>query len=448
MVCSKTTPELVASSAQIPLAVAPMAQAPTAIAPRDSAAILRAPRMAIVGLPLSLLTLWLAVLAGGRGGVDALGNPLGGDFAMFYIAGQMAYSGEWTELYDESLQQRRLLEQLPGLSSDTYLPYRYPPLVAIFASPLAALPYRVAFAVFSLVSLGLWLGSIRLLTRDMMPKLDAYGSTAGLAVACAPVAVQTIIDGQASLIWFAIAAVSWWCLQRGHQVSAGALLALAACKPNVMLLLAVVLFLRYPRMLWGWIPAGLVMFLTTVAVAGAEPLVAYADLGKQLAWKPWLVETPYWKVQSLLHWTEPVLGSSARRVNMLIGFAAAVCIGGAWRRRLGVFAVDAWALCAALVVNALFNPYTPVYDMTLLCLGLLAVCAWAASQNALPECLARRDVQCTGGLVLLGPVVSQALAKFAECPLQFMPLGLLAAGVYWLAKPLFGHSPKRCEITA
>lgn len=408
-----------------------------------AAAAVRAQRLAILCLPIALLALWISVLLAGNGRVDGLGNPIGGDFAMFYVAGQMAQRGEWAQLYDETLQQQRLLELIPSLPADTYLPYRYPPLVAILASPLTALPYLPAFGVFGLVSLSLWLGSIRLAVGKKLRDWSADGGTAVLAIACAPVAMQTLIDGQASLMWFAIAAGCWWCLQRERYAMAGCILALAACKPNVMLLLSVALCVRYPRLLLGLIPTGLAMFAVSIAVAGFEPLAAYVELGRQLAWKPWSVETPYWKVQSLLSWTEPLLGTAARRFNMLTGLLAAIAVGIGWRRQRSSSPTDAMALCLALVVNALFNPYTPVYDLTLLCLGLLACCAAAESRGGLGQWLRRRDVQCTAALVLLGPILSQGLAKLAECPLQLMPLGLLAATVYWLAL-----GPARSAITA
>lgn len=417
---------------------APTPPAPTAdfqlAHAQPTAAEVRGQRLAILCLPFGLIALWMGVLVAGEGRVDALGNPVGGDFAMFYVAAQMGLRGEWAGLYDEAFQQARLLELFPNLPADTYLPYRYPPLVAILAAPLALLPYLPAFAMFSLISLALWTASIGLLVRKSLANLGPDGGTAMLAVACAPVAVQTLIDGQASLIWFAIAAACWWSLQRRRYVLAGCVLALAACKPNVMLLLGVALCVRYPRMLIGLVPTGMVMFLVTVAVAGAETLTAYVELGRQLAWKPWLVETPYWKVQSLLSWTEPLFGSAARRVDMLFGLLSAVAIGLWWRRQRSGSMADALALSAALLVNALLNPYTPVYDLTLLCLGLIVCCTRLAAQGELAVWISRRDVQCTAALILVGPILSQGLAKLAECPQQLMPLGLVVAGVYWLGR--------------
>lgn len=386
-----------------------------------------------------MFALWVASLVGGDGYVDALGNPVGGDFPMFYIAGQMACRGEWSLLYNEPQQQARLLQLLPTLPPDTYLPFRYPPLVAILSAPLAMLPYPAAFIVFASTSLVIWLGGVGHLVRRLIPQPDAATGTAILALAAAPVMLQSLIDGQASICWFAIASACWCSLVRGRAVAAGCWLALAACKPNVMLLLGGVLVVRHPRMLIGASAVGGALAILTCLIAGTDPLVNYVELAWQLALAPWQVETPYWKVQSLLSWTELAVGTSlARRTNLVVGLVSAACVALWWRRQPHTQAADAQALSIALVINALFNPYTPVYDLTLLCLGGI-VCVASVAGNAWPGTssawLSRRDVAASLAVLLVAPVASQSMAKALGTPLQAMPLCLLALTTYWLAFP-------------
>ena len=96
------------------------------------------------------------------------------------------------------------------------------------------------------------------------------------------------------------------------------------------------------------------------------------------------------------------------------------------------------ALCAGLVINALFNPYTPVYDMTLLCLGLLvAFRAGLESKQDAAKILLRGDVKCTLLIVLMGPIVSQMISRQLQWPLQAMPIALTAISVYWCMKLSF-----------
>ena len=388
-------------------------------------------RWLIFSLPLAILLSWIVTLLAGDGYLDALGNPVGGDFAMFAIAGQMAWQGEWSDLYNEPLQQARLLELIPALPEGSYLPYRYPPLIAMVMAPFALLPFPIAFCLFTCLSVSVWLLAICGLMRTCLPRADETALTAVMAIAAAPVMIQTLIDGQASVWWFAVAAACWCCLERQRPVMAGCCLALAACKPNVLLLLGIVLVLRHPRMLIGIVATGSLMLVTTVLVCGTNCLAAYVELSQHLAISRWSIETPYWKVQSLLSWTELLLGPLARRINLLLGLLSATAIGLWWRRQPRTLGNDARGLCCGLLVNALFNPYTPVYDMTVLCLGAFACVAAVARAGVSAEWLERRDVQASLLLIVLGPIFSQAIAKAFSCPLQLMPLCLIGLCIYW-----------------
>jgi len=438
-------------------------------------------RWTILCLPLAMLLTWLIACLTGNGLLDCFGNVIGGDFAMFYIAARMATAGQWLGLYDEPLQQQYLIALIPNLGQNAYLPYRYPPMVAIALQPLAQLPYLESFLLFTLVSMILWLLSHKALLQHYLPTKSASAVSAALGVMCAPVILQTFIDGQASAYWFTIATACWLLTQQRRFISAGCVLALAACKPNVLLLWGLVLVIRYPRMLLGLIPSVLIMISLTCWLVGTDCLAAYANLGSQLAWQPWPVETPYWKVQSLLAWLEPVAGPYARGLNAALGLTSAVAMGLCWRRNSSVTrtphqaatavpspgtspsdqsaAIDTVALCGALLINALCNPYTPVYDLSLLCLGIVACLPYFAllvdSPN--PGCVKQTESYPSGfklstgsrlfsmspvgraavislAVVLLAPVLSQSLAKATGCHLQLAPLLLLLVSLWWLGQ--------------
>ncbi len=144
-------------------------------------------RFLIAAMPVGMLLLWLAIVARGDGRLDAMGNPVGGDFAMFYIAGNMAWQGEWHLLYNEAEQQRRLIELFPGLPLDTYLPYRYPPTLAAVLAPLGALPYRTAQLLWSLASIAAWLASWLALSRVFLPSPSKLAGTCLVGVIASPV---------------------------------------------------------------------------------------------------------------------------------------------------------------------------------------------------------------------------------------------------------------------
>ena len=83
--------------------------------------------------------------------LDRSGTPLGADYSMFYVAGQIVADGEAARLYDQSEHQRRLHTLFPGIDPEFCLPYRYPPFVALLAAPLSQLPYAASFATFWLL---------------------------------------------------------------------------------------------------------------------------------------------------------------------------------------------------------------------------------------------------------------------------------------------------------
>lgn len=401
----------------------------------------------ILCLPFCMAIGWLLTIWGGCEGLDSMGNPIGGDFAMFYIAGQLALTGQWNELYNEPLQQSMLRELFPAIASDSYLPFRYPPMVACVMAPLACLPFGAAFLVFSILSISAWIGSLLWLKRTLFPneglEIRPESKLILLAIAASPVVLQTWIDGQASAFWFSVAAGCWCCLRRERFVLGGCILAMAACKPNVMALLTVALVVRYPRILWGLLPTGCIMLTATWIVVGTDCLEAYRQLSQKLALRPWDVETPYWKVQSLLSWSEFTLGPSARSINLVLGAAAALTVGIVWRMRSSNAFGSAGCLCAGLAVNGLFNPYTPVYDLALLSLGMIVLLAEAEKRTMVAAYWVRRDVQTTAFLLLFGPILSQSLSHATESHLQLLPLALVFACVYWLAASLKAGREKK-----
>lgn len=393
-------------------------------------------RLMIVAMPLAMVLMWLGVIARGDGRLDALGNPVGGDFAMFYIAGNMAAHDQWELLYDEAEQQRRLIELFPGLPVDTYLPYRYPPLLALILSPLGNLPYRTAQLIWSAGSIILWLAAWLAMAQPFFRRSSPLGGTCLVGLIASPIMAQTLIDGQASFYWFAILAFTWLAIQHDRFALGGACLALAACKPNVLLLMSIVLILRHPRMLVGLVPTGAAMLVATLWIPGRDCLNAYIELGSQLATQAWSVETPYWKVQSLLSWTQPLFGSAARSINLAIGLSTAVGLGCWWRQqdRDSICSEDqqhnaCCFLSLGLLVSALFNPYTPVYDLMLLSLGLFAWLVYAERTGMLSVWLGQREIKLVVGCLWLGPIISQCLSRELACPQQWMSLVLLIAVV-------------------
>ncbi len=359
--------------------------------------------------------------------LDRSGTPLGADFSMFYVAGQMTVAGETTQLYDQAAHQERLHQLFSNIDPQFALPYRYPPIVALLMAPLACLPYGLAIAMF----MGLGLASagvgLRLLVRETGDLSAVNRRLCYLALFGWPVVLETWIGGQASLFALLILCVGIVLMQRERYAWAGAVWALAAYKPNVLLIVVIGCILFRPRVLRGLLPVAAIMFAVTWSTVGWEGIVAYAELTLQLAGRPWDVETPFWKVHGIAQWLTLLIGGQARMVSLLLGLLATIGIVWRWRRTdNSPTSVLPYALL--ITVNALANPYTPIYDLTLLAAGLVLMAPTLATTGRYPfdrHCVAWQAAIAT---FYFGPHLSQLIAK--STGLQFFPLLLLGYAVF------------------
>jgi len=351
-----------------------MTPAPATLRTPEPALIERA-RFIACGMLIVFLGGWGAWFAPFDDLLDGSGTPLGADFSMFYVAGRMVYEGRGEQLYDPAQQQAMLRSLFPKLDPQFALPYRYPPFVAVVLATLACLPYAAAFAVFFGLSWAFWMGALWILTSNGP---DASGLARGtvLLIACGwPVALETLIGGQASMFALLVLALTITLLQRNRDGWAGAVMALAAYKPNVLLLVGIGLVLARPRMLRGMVPVALLLGALSFLPAGGRGLVEYAELSSRLATARWDLETPHWKVHGIVPWLNAISGGHGRTMGFVLGVVATVAIACRLRiiERASTPPPCALPLAAAFLItlNALLNPYTPIYDLVLLAAGFL-----------------------------------------------------------------------------
>ena len=98
----------------------------------------------------------------GATGADTVSGRLGGDFPAFYAAGSIVADGDWNELYSADRQveaQSALFPEADG----SYLYFAYPPHVAPLYRPLAALDYRLAYAVHTVAMVAALLVALSLI---------------------------------------------------------------------------------------------------------------------------------------------------------------------------------------------------------------------------------------------------------------------------------------------
>ena len=376
--------------------------------------------------------------------LDRSGTPLGGDYVMLYVAGQMVNEGAAERLYDEAAQLRRMAIVFPTADVNTCrLPFRYPPLVAILMAPLALLPYKFSFLVFTCLSLLAGGVACVELSRLVNPQgrdslTRSWTEVALLATVSWPVVIETVAGGQLSLFGLAILASSVRQFLEGRTLHGGLLLGCACYKPNLLALAGFGLVLRYPRAAIGLVLTAGLALLLQLATVGTQPLLSYFDLARDLATRSWDLETPYWKVHGLASWIGLMAAGQERTLLLVSGLA--LTSGMVIRWRLSTKPMQAEGMIAILiVVNAIFNPYVPLYDLTLLAVPFFLLAGMLSRQRIATVSLPGQAIMLT---FYFGPHLSQALCRATG--LQLFPV-LLAGFAVWLYCGVSSMT-KRCVL--
>ena len=86
------------------------------------------------------------------------------DFVSFYAAGKLALAGTPQLAYDQAAHY--LAQQQATVETAPYQYFFYPPVYLILCTALASMPYLVAFAVFQVATLGMFIVMMRSLLRE------------------------------------------------------------------------------------------------------------------------------------------------------------------------------------------------------------------------------------------------------------------------------------------
>jgi len=197
------------------------------------------------------------------------------DFTIFYTAGTMVRSGQVSTLYDLPAQYRTQREFAPDVRiRKGALPYNHPPFEALLFVPFTWLGYLPAFLAWTALSLIMLAASLALLrtfpeVRALSPVLLALAAAGFFTV------VISLIQGQDTVLLLLIVVITLVAMSRGRDASAGAALALGLFKPHFAGPLALILAVRRPRLLAGFVPAALLLAGVSVAVVGWHGAIDY-----------------------------------------------------------------------------------------------------------------------------------------------------------------------------
>lgn len=305
------------------------------------------------------------VLAVARAGLGDPAQRLGGDYPSFHAAGELVVAGRGAALYDRAAQQAA---QAPYLPDGAWLPFPYPPPLAVAHGLLAPLPYGLAFFVHTM----LMVGALALAVRRLRPVLGLrIPGEAALAVCLTFLPLgRAVLGGQGTPLLVLLLALVFRSLHDDQRSAAGAWAALLLYKPTFGLPMVLLVALRTRG---RSLPASGAVLLALAGVSAAVAGVGWPTRWWALvAWfQPGAQALEVASSVSLLAVAEALLG---------LGSPGALAVGGVASLLLATALAWAWATRPPgpmlLVVTAaglpLLPPHGLFYDAGLAGLAVLA----------------------------------------------------------------------------
>ena len=271
------------------------------------------------------------------------------DFQVVWSAGKLALAGEPLATFDTA--------RLSGVQNtyvENHIPWLYPPGFPAVVIPFGALSFAAAYALWTILSLGLIAWSIRPFLAGILPLW--------LAVSLAPVFYPAVMLGQNSLLLFACLLAVLAALRSQRWVLAGILIGLLTLKPQLGIMIP---FALLAIRAWSTIAAA----IATTVVLAVVPTFAFgvdywplllagmadhsAEMLGSVEGVKWMISPIYWLVligMDLDH---------ALQVQFALTACCAVAVYILWRSDRVEFDVKAAGLLIAIMLSA---PYLWSYE--------------------------------------------------------------------------------------
>jgi alpha-1,2-mannosyltransferase len=371
------------------------------------------------GYSLILLAIYAIAVAGwiaiSDGLIDHNGKPLGTDFSSFYAAGSLVLDGRAADVYNMAAHYAR--EQQIFGASTPYYGFLYPPIFLLVATPLSAMPYLLALAVWQAVSFALYLSVIGAIVRRI-PVRDKLRNTLirslWLPVAAGfPAVFINLGHGQNGFLTAGLFGAALLTLP-ARPVTAGVLFGLLAYKPQLALVIPIALLAAGQ---WRTVAAAGVTVMALVGITsllfGADLWLAFAastETSRKLLLEQG--EVGFEKLQSVFAAVRMWGGGIALAYAMQGAVSALVACGTAWTWR----SACSYDLKAAILVVAtlIASPHILDYDLVMLALAIAFTVSAGAAAGF-------RDYE----ISLLAaawfvPLLARGIAGFAGVPLGLM----------------------------
>lgn len=315
------------------------------------------------------------------------------DFTYYYGDGLIANHYPLAGFYDYPLQAATYNSIYP-LSSGVYGMQPYPPFIPLFFGFFARLPFAVAFGLWMLLSLILYITGVRAAARSFFAVEPLKVSLIlCFALAFYPFFIATMINGQLSAIAVFAIGVAFALERRDKLIQSGLVLSLIIYKPTLCLLVVPMLLLtRRMKSLLGFAAGAAVLLAIPTLVGGFAVWPSYLRFlrvyGKEVSFSD-RSGMPLSKHVDLGSCLLAVSGGRSGIVNIILAIVAAVVLLSlawlGWRSVRAGRPAGSLVWAAALTWTLLINVYVPMYDASLaalaavLTLGALKELRWTAT---------------------------------------------------------------------
>lgn len=284
------------------------------------------------------------------------------DFVQLYTGASLVGS---PDLYSRPANLAKVKATL-GFTMDSVV-YTRPPFYASLLKPLALLPYRAAYALFSIATLASFLWFVIRFSKEC-PALPFF------AASSIPI-LTALCGGQDTPFLLAILGASVLLTRQGRDFPAGLVLALVAIKFHLFLFVPVLLVINRRWRILGGAAAGTSLLAGFgILVAGADSLRQYVNVLRD----PWI--NPSATIMPNLHGLAATLQGGPRLEIVMV---AATCAAFAWV----LWRTDnyEYQLAAGLVGGLLVSFHAGVADSIILLPAFVLVvrtCSMASLRGA------------------------------------------------------------------
>ncbi len=324
---------------------------------------------------------------------EETGPAYGADFMQEWVGARMFITGHIGQLYDlESFKAWQYDPKVLGFAWKTnqYFPPVYPPPHYVLFSPFACLPYRWAVVCWLIVLVMAAFLSAKLIVdiathpsveasqnpNKANEAIQAKSKYLWLGLILFPMLLFSITLGQKSVVWLLILCGAWRLLQCHRDFAAGMVFGILSIKPTLFFLIPLVLlrngnwrfFLGASTsfaILWGG-TACLIPMETWIAFSkGLAAVGSYAENGGyRLDWSCNLMTLAYCMPPELIEWCK-----WAVCLPLMIYLLFCVMED----RRITVSSPEKALML--LATTLLLSPHTYQYDLCVLMLPVLCLCA-------------------------------------------------------------------------